>query len=187
MTDWATLFDESGPAQGATDEEIASFVASVGGPLSPAEIEQIRLQDNPFPVDHPLHDAYEPPDPASWSLPTRPLPESYLSLLRWSNGGWARSGEREMAFFPAGDPTSGVRAMALDYEIPAYLPGALPIAFDGSGTFYLLDMRADPDEGEYPVVGAHAASLGWGPEQQVLLGFTLEQACAGRVRVEDLR
>ena len=51
MTDWATLFDESEPAQGATDEEIAAFVASVGGPLSPAEIEQIRLQDNPFPVD----------------------------------------------------------------------------------------------------------------------------------------
>jgi hypothetical protein len=187
MTDWAALFDASEPAQGATEEEISRFLATVGGPLSTAEVERISRQENPFPADHPLHDAYQPPDPETWSLPTRPLPESYLSLLRWSNGGWARSGERELAFFPAGDPESGVRAMALDYEIPAYMPGALPIAFDGSGTFYLLDMREDAAEGEYPVVGAHAGSLGWGPEEQVLLGFTLEQACAGRAKVEDLR
>jgi hypothetical protein len=187
MTDWAALFDESDPAQGATDEEIARLVATVGRPLSPSELEQIRGQENPFPQGHPLRDVYQPPDPTTWSLPTRPLPESYLDLLRWSNGGWARSGEREMAFFPADDPVSGVRAMALDYEVPQYMPGALPIAFDGSGTFYLLDMREDADDGEYPVVGAHAGSLGWGPEGQVLLGFTLEQACAGRAKVEDLR
>ena len=92
-----------------------------------------------------------------------------------------------MAFFPAGDPTSGVRAMALDYEIPAYLPGALPIRVRRQRHVLPAGHARGPGRGGVPRGGRARGQPGWGPEQQVLLGFTLEQACAGRTRVEDLR
>jgi len=46
VTDWATPFDESEPARGATDEEIAGFVASVGSAVIRRDRAD-RLQDNP--------------------------------------------------------------------------------------------------------------------------------------------
>lgn len=49
--------------------------------------------------------------------------------------------------------------MLVAYQIPFYLPGTLPIAFDGGGTFYLLDMRQAPVDGEYPILFASAGAL----------------------------
>lgn len=52
-------------------------------------------------------------------------------------------------------------AVFRDYELAEYLPGAVPIAFDGGGGLYLLDMRAGRNDGAGPVVWSHAGSLSW--------------------------
>ncbi len=97
-------------------------------------------------------------------MPNFGLPGSYLSFLRWSNGGNFVKGKREFGFFPAVDSRCGVRAMMLVYHLPEYMPGAVPFAFDGAGSFYLFDMREPPIDDEFPVVLSHAGSLGWGEE-----------------------
>lgn len=51
--------------------------------------------------------------------------------------------------------------VALDYEIPQYMPGAVPLAFDGGGGLYLLDARGGANDGRQPVVWSHAGSLAW--------------------------
>lgn len=160
--DWALVFDEAHPVPGASDAVIRQFVAEVLRPLSAAEIrESNAVQNNPFPKGDPLYSTWKPYDAAKWAIPVGPLPMAYLSLLRWSNGGEFSAGERLFQFFPALDKQHGVRAMMLGYCIPEYMPGAVPFAFDGAGTFYLFDMRRTALDGEYPVVTAHAGNLGW--------------------------
>jgi hypothetical protein len=110
-----------------------------------------------------------------------------LEFLRWSNGGWCRSGEREFGFFPTSDPKHGVRAMTLAYNLPEYIPGALPFAFNGCGTFYLFDMRRDAIAGAYPVVCAHAGNKGWEPDQCWPIADSFEAAYRGKLGVDDLR
>src|SRR4051794_37024143 len=140
--DWRAVFDEAQPGPGASDAEIERFVATIGQPLTAAEIDEVNhSQRNPFPASDPLHAAYRPFDPSRWIVPSGPLPPAYLAFLQWSNGGWFRTGEREFGFFPTSNPTGGVRAMLLAYHLPKYMPGAMPIAFNGEGTFYLIDMR----------------------------------------------
>jgi hypothetical protein len=186
--DWLSVFDEARPDPGASDVEIEHFVATVGQPLTPVEVAAVnQSQQNPFPEGDPLHAAYRPFDPSAWALPGRPLPPPYLAFLRWSNGGWFRSGEREFGFFATSDPTGGVRAMLLAYHLPEYMPGALPFAFNGSGTFYLFDMRRQAVRGEYPVVCSHAGNLGWGPNECCPVADSFEAACRGRVNVDRLR
>lgn len=125
MVNWASVFDEVRAEPGASSDEIEQLVAAIGQPLSEAEVEAVNLsQRNPFPGSHPLHTAYRPFDPSVWRMPRRPFPASYLAFLRWSNGGWCRSGEREFGFFPACDPDAGVRAMMLAYHLPQYMPEA---------------------------------------------------------------
>ncbi|MBN9521385.1 SMI1/KNR4 family protein [bacterium] len=156
--DWATVFAESYPQPGATDAVIARLVVEVFRPLSLSEIRQFNGgQRNPFPPGDSLYASWRPFDAATWVIPARPLPPSYLSFLRWSNGGEFRTGSRWFQFFPALD----VRATLLAYHLPEYMPEALPIALDGGGVFYLLDMHAPATDGEYPVVCADAGSLGW--------------------------
>lgn len=114
MVDWSSVFDEVSAAPGASDAEIERFVTTIGQPLSLDEIAEInRSQQNPFPEDNALKTAYRPFDPSLWIMPAKPLPKSYLSLLRWSNGGWSRSGEREFGWFPTNDAVNGVRALPL--------------------------------------------------------------------------
>ncbi len=186
--DWRSTFDEVQPAPGASDAEIERFSISVGQPLTAAEIVEVnRSQQNPFPVSDPLHASYLPFDPRSWVVPSRPLPAKYLSFLRWSNGGWFRTGEREFGFFPTSDPSGGVRAMLLAYHLPQYMPGALPIAFNGGGTFYLLDMRRPAVKGEYPVVCAHSGYLAWESVACFTVADSFVAACRGAVNVDDLR
>ncbi|MCE9531488.1 MAG: SMI1/KNR4 family protein [Planctomycetes bacterium] len=184
---WPTLFDESQPNPGASDADIDRFVAAIGQPLSAAEIAEVnRSQQNPHAVGDPLHARYRPFDPSIWLMPNRPLPADYLSFLRWSNGGWCRTGEREFGFFPTVDPKGGVRAMMLAYHVPQYMPGALPFAFNGGGVFYLFDMRAATAE-NYPVVCASAGNLGWGKEECWLVADSFLEACQGDSNVEDLQ
>ena len=125
---------------GASDEVLKQFVAEIARPMSGAEVRATNSsQRNPFPRGDPLHLAWHAFDASKWVIPSRPLPPSYLSFLRSSNGGEFRTGERWFQFFPALDRQHGVRAMMLGYHLPEYMPGAVPIAFDGCGGFYLLD------------------------------------------------
>ena len=61
-----------------------------------------------------------------------------------------------------------------DYEFAEYMAGAWPLALDGAGGFYCLDLRAvmagaAPDDGSAPLVWAHSGSLGWGQDDHVLI------------------
>jgi hypothetical protein len=186
--DWSSIFDESQPIEGASDADIDHFVKTIGQPLSAAEIAEVnQSQKNPFPPSHPLHAAYRPFDPSHWVIPNQPLPADYLSFLRWSNGGWCRTGEREFGFFPTVHPIGGVRAMMLAYHHPQYMPGALPFAFNGGGTFYLFDMRRPAESGNYPVVCSHAGAQGWGPDDYWIVADCFAAVCRGSVNVDDLR
>ena len=188
MIDWSSVFDEAYPVAGANSTVLDRLVATVGKPLSAAEVKWInRQQQNPFPKGDPLHAAWRPFDPALWVIPDRLLPPSYLAFLGWSNGGQFRTGERWFdPFFPALDKTNGVRAMLLAYSVPQWMPGAIPFAFDGGGTFYLFDVRRKAKRGEYPVVCASASCLSWEPGECVQIADSFEAACRGSVNVRDL-
>lgn len=167
--DWASMFEWSAPRPGCPAEGLARFVREVCAPLSAEEIAVVAGQQlNPFPVTHALHDSWRPLDAGGWVLPSqRPLPAAYLSLLAWSDGGEFQNGDRLIQLFPT-QGRSGVRAMTLAYEVPHYMPGALPYAFDGGGVFSLFDLRqpAGPD-GEYPIVAVHASVLDWADAEPV--------------------
>jgi SMI1 / KNR4 family (SUKH-1) len=185
--DWASIFDEAYPEPGAPEAMVAQFVATIGETLSAVEIRKVNAgQTNPFPRRDLLFNTWRPFDAAAWSVPDRPLPASYLSFLRWSNGGEFRTGERWFQFFPTLDPGHGVRAMLLAYHIPQYMPGALPIAFNGGGMFYLFDMRQPAAGDEYPVVCAHSGNLRWNPAACRLVANSFEEACRGARNVDDL-
>jgi hypothetical protein len=83
------------------------------------------------------------------------------------------NGDRQIGFFSAGE----LRSMLLEYEVPEYMPGALPIAFDGGGTFYLFDMRKAPSNGEYPILFADAGALEF--EEARVVGSSFLEVCQG--------
>lgn len=61
-----------------------------------------------------------------------------------------------------------------DYEFDEYLPGAWPVALDGAGGFYCLDLRSviaggAPNDGAAPLVWSHSGNLGWGDDEHVLI------------------
>lgn len=185
--DWATVFDECHRQPGLSEANLERFVGDVARPMNPTEIEDVnRGQRNPFPPTDPLHPTWRPFDPDAWVIPSQPLLPSYLSFLRWSNGGEFRTGQREFGFFPAFDEGSGVRAMLVAYQLPQYMPHALPIAFNGGGVFYLFDMRKSPIDGEYPVVCASAGNLGWEPDEYKMVAGSFVAACRGTINIETL-
>jgi len=185
---WSNLFEQQHSQPGATDEQLRAFKESVLLPLTVEEIAEINSrQRNPFPRTDPLHPAYRPFDPAIWVLPAGDLPETYLSLLRWANGGQFGNGERWFQFFPTIDPGQGVRAMLLAYQFPQYMPGVMPFALDGCGNFYLFDMRTKPVLGEYPILTAHAGSMSWSEGSWLRIADTFVEVCEGKVSLEVLR
>lgn len=185
--DWMKVFDDALPDPGADDVEIENFVSMIGLPLTESEADEISQNlKNPFPPTHPLHKSYKPFDPKLWKIPDKPLPDDYINLLRWSNGGWCRSGEREFGFFPTSDAKCGVRAMLLAYHLPEYMPLALPFAFNGGGVFYLFDMREKAFAGEYPVVCSHAGNIGWGSGEYRIVAESFLAACRGKNNVDSL-
>ena len=136
-----------------------------------------RGQRNAFPKHDPLHASWRPFDPSAWTIPARPLPPSYLSFIKWSNGGEFRTGERWFQFFPILDPTHGVGEMLLAYELPQYISHALPFAFNGAGTFYLFDMRRAAKRGEYPIMPSLSGNLGWEEDECYQIAESFEAAC----------
>lgn len=182
---WNNIFDEAYTRSGATEDEIDEFIATALSPLSNEEIETIcNSQSNPFPESNPLYATWKPFDPAEWTIPDRPFPPAYLSLLRWSNGADCRTGENLFQFFPALDSGHGVRAMMLGYHVPEYLPGFVPFAFDGCGMFYLFDMRQPAVDDEYPIVCCHSGCLDL--EEAARIADSLVAACYDQWKWEDV-
>ena len=157
----------------ATDADIAAFVGSVFVPLSDNEIRDLHVEHKAAVGDG----CFDPPfDPATWQLPIRPLPDSYLSFLRYSNGGYFAGTNRDF------DPlfnTREVRDYMLGYSIPHWMPSSCPIGFDGGGTFYLLDMRRESDIGDYPVLFAHAGNLGY--DEAIILANSFAELIANQL------
>ena len=180
---WKTVFSQHFSAKGATEGDLQALVSTIWQPLSEREVQAlVASQSNPFSIDDPLHISYKPFDPRNWRLPSRPLPSSYLDLLRWSNGGAFLSGDRRF------DPlfsSSEVREMLLSYHVPQYMPGSLPFAFDGGGNFYLFDLREPSVEGEYPILFVGAGNLRY--EDAVVIARSLADACRGTSDPNDLR
>jgi hypothetical protein len=172
MGNWDTVFHERYPERGATETDIAELIAGLSMEMTSREVAEV-VKESPH------------LSPGTWKLPCRPLPPEYLGLLRWSNGGEFRTGERWFQFFTALDARHCVRATLLAYHLPQYMPGALPFAFNGGGVFYLFDMREPPTQGEYPILCSHACNLGYGPDECVAVAQTFLEACQGRVIVEN--
>jgi len=157
------VFDQIFPGQwrssGADAQEIGRFMADLRRPLSATEVDEIRMQ---------RRSDVAAPDPSTWRLPQRPLPETYLQFLAWSNDGRCFvNGQRELGFFT----TRNLRQMMLEYEFPCFMPEALPFAMNGGGWFYLFDMRQEPSSGEYPVLFAESGVLSF--EKAHVLGASL--------------
>lgn len=155
-------------ADGASEADIETFVATIGQPLTPAEWDYIN--GSKLRYQH----------PERWIIPNSPLPSSYLSFLRWSNGGEFRNGDRLLQFFQILDPIHGVREMLVAYGVPDTHPGILPFAFNGGGIFYAFDMRYRPTNGEYPIV---AADSGWS-HFPYSLEATFPEACHSKIDFE---
>lgn len=173
--DWQHLFQHTAQKPPATDAELAHLQESVLAPLSDREMDEINArQSQLWPATDPLHAGDQPFDSSRWQLPQRRFPESYVDFLRWSNGGDYDLGERFWMLFSVAE----IRGHLLDYQLPEYMPGAVPFGFDGAGTFYLFDMREAPIDGEYPIVMAHSGSLGWDEDDSLLLAQTFPQAIA---------
>lgn len=186
--DWDSVFDEAVRRPGLSDADLDRFVVEVGLPLSDVEIARANAgQSNPFRPGDAYHSSWVPFDAAKWVVPARPMPPSYLSFLQWSDGGSAQTGERYFQFFPARAAPNNVRGMLLCYNVPEYMPGALPFAFNGAGTFYLFDMRSPAVAGEYPVVCAHASYKRWDPEACTVVAASFVDACRGTANVDHLR
>ena len=132
-------FDEVDPRPGLNAEYVPLVDRLIAAPLSPEEKSEIETRG--------LSDS------AMWVLPSRPLPVSYLSFLAWSNGGLFINGDREFAMLGGEE----LREYLLTYELPATMPGAIPIGADGLGGLYLIDSRKDMNgQGEYPILHVHA-------------------------------
>ncbi len=150
MIEWSQVFEDACPKPGASEEEIEAFLAGLARPLSRREVAEVnRWNTNPFPPADPLHATWQPFDAAAWQMPNRYVPESYLSFLRYSNGGHFRNGDRLFQMYG-----TGLRQMMLDRCIPEYMPLALPFAFNGGGVMYMFDMRQPAVNGEYPIICA---------------------------------
>jgi len=167
--DWADLFDEILDRRpGFTAEAEQRFCEELFAPISATEAAWLS-QELKCECD-------------DWALPAVTIPASYLSLLRWSNGGSFRTGRRKWNLFPALDEETGVRVMMLGYGVPEKTPGLLPIAFNGSGVFYGFDTNADAVDGEYPI---RAAECGY-PNKGTWIAASLWDAVRGKEAIEEL-
>ncbi|PQO45769.1 hypothetical protein [Blastopirellula marina] len=97
----------------ATEAEIAALVESVSAPLTELGIAELQAERRAIAGDVGF-------DPASWPFPGRPLPDSYLAFLRYSNGGFFSGLHRncDLLF-----KTDEVREYMLGYDIPRWKPG----------------------------------------------------------------
>jgi hypothetical protein len=166
--DWNTLFAHCERQAPATRDDIERLIEDLSRPVQASECRSIiDSQSNPWPTQHTLHASWSPIDPTAWPMPGVTLPSRWLEFLAWSNGGLVTNGEMEFCFFGAAD----IREFLLAYQIPEYMPQAIPLGLDGAGNFALLDVRQPLQGGEYPIVGAAAGNLGFEDARCLAPGF----------------
>ena len=173
--DWGEIFEDDYKCDGASKQQLRQLEASISRPLSENEIrnfEEAHYGGESGPVD-----------PRLWKLPAAPLPRSYLHFLRWSNGGEFLHGDRQISPFFT---TSDVRDYLVSYAIPEYMPGAVPIAFNGGGSFYLFDMRAPAVDGEFPILYSDAGNLGYEDDESLLVASSFYAFCLGTTNPSDI-
>jgi hypothetical protein len=153
--EWAVLFDQVERRPGATEADIEAVRWALTDPITPDELSVCAVYGahNPWPVGTPEHAAYVPWDATDWQLPTLALPADYLDLLRWSNGGEFRVGERTIQLLEADE----VRHTLLFVCFPRYAPGVMPFARDGEAGWYGL-FPAGPTETKVVYVQASTLS-----------------------------
>lgn len=91
---------------------------------------------------------------------------------------------------PLAEPDPGFGLLGPDmtdyfdsYEFAVYMPGAWPVALDGGGGFFCLDLRdvaggQAANDGSAPIVWAHAGNLGWGENEAARMGDDLQSFLA---------
>ncbi len=115
------------------------------------------------------------------SKPTiRDLPNSYVELLKLSNGGGIAVGDREIAFFEK----ESLRCYLVDYQFPVYMPSALAFGLNGGGLFYIFDMREPATDGEYPIVISSSGNLGF--NDSPVIAHSIQELLADSTNIEDL-
>lgn len=169
---WPQIFEEIQSQPGASESQVRQLQDSVAIPLTDREIAELEAQHRKFKFSY---------DVRSWVFPAGPLPLAYLSLLGFSNGGCFRNGSR---FLHPLFATDDVRGYLLGYNLPEDMPRAFPFAMDGSGVFFLFDMRRPPIDGEYPILVSHAGSLSYGCCGKVADSFL--ECCRGTDDVFEL-
>ena len=185
MIDWSALFEHASPEKGASLAKTAQFVAELGLPLTPAEVAQVNAtQRNPWLPTQPEYATWQPFDPSVWVMPAnRPVPPSYRSFVRYSDGGSFQNGDRLFQMWG-----TGLREFLLCYDVPQYMPLAVPFAFNGGGVMYMFDMREPPGKhGEYPIICAGAGCLTFDPHYSPKVADSFPEVCVGRFNVERLR
>lgn len=161
---WESIFEVCHTKRpGLRDDQLEVWLAHWHAPLTAAEITEYGLAGT-----------------ESWRIPAKPLPAGYIDFLRFSDGGEFANGERYFQFFGSAE----FRSMLLTYAFPRYMPGAVPFAMDGSGNHYVWDMRADPNNREFPVLVVSSGNLGF--EDAVETARTFAELCQGTTAAEDL-
>ena len=81
------------------------------------------------------------------------LPDTYIELLKESNGGDFTTGNREYQLFSAEETLQAYQS----YNFSVYMPFSFPFAMDGCGNFYIFNLREKDD----CVYAVSAGDLEW--------------------------
>ena len=74
-------------------------------------------------------------------FPVCELPDTYIELLKESNGGDFTTGNREYQLFSAEETLQAYQS----YNFSVYMSFAFPFAMDGCGNFYIFNLREKDD------------------------------------------
>jgi hypothetical protein len=116
-------------------------------------------------------------DYTKWSLPLFQVPNQFKALLSYSNGGLIVNGDREFGYFGKKE----LREYYLNYEFPFYMPGILPIAFNGGGVFYAYDLRENTQNPH--IIAVSSGVLDW--DCAYYLGNCLLEVLSKNNNIED--
>ncbi|TPN86796.1 SMI1/KNR4 family protein [Aquimarina algicola] len=106
------------------------------------------------------------------------LPNEYIELLRYSNGGAIINKDREFGFFDI----NTIREFYINYGFLVNAPNILPIAFNGGGTFYGYKFSGNDKK---PIIcGVHASCIGF-EEDTCFLGNTLDEVLNKTYDIDD--
>ena len=109
-------------------------------------------------------------------FPACDFPDSYIELLKESNGGDFMTGERE---YQLGSIDETMQTYE-DYSFARYMPYALPFAMDGCGNFYIINMRRKDD----CIYAVSSGDLEW--EMCCKIADNLEECLTQNTLIDEL-